>query len=234
MSSGSYEVTYNLPLDNPHVVLPRLPEPHEGEDEPALYVSRPSTALERTNSQYLSSAPAPPMKPALQSITTTHTNVFNMEEADFRIVDPDNFRTEILDKMMPRTQLKYSTIRGSARCVASYIWHSNRSPDCSQVPVPDGWAAPQKDRSCLLLFLVWPGPQEGPKIWTLTLGQQWDAIQVGDEFVLTEEGELQRTSKGLGQYVVNLSESTTTPNVVKLIKPASQKKNQNGNGTDQA
>lgn len=48
LDGGFYEISYDLPLENAHAVLPVLKGP-TGPGEPALLDSRPSTDSERTN-----------------------------------------------------------------------------------------------------------------------------------------------------------------------------------------
>lgn len=111
-----------------------------------------------------------------------------------------------------RFLIRYYTIRGMNECVASYIWDSTMAPDLSEGQGSLALNEACKDRSPVLLFMIWPQEQD-TQIWIYIPEVGWEVVKVGDGFV-NNAGRWRREKEGSGEYVLTLGE----PAHAKLIK----------------
>ncbi|KAJ7026468.1 hypothetical protein C8F04DRAFT_1190535 [Mycena alexandri] len=220
LDDGYFMVSYDLPLENPHAVLPVLQRPSNTNGEPAVLQSRASTIGEHAN-RHLSRSASPSADAMPMSIKTDATEFeesasvslkFELENAEFESIDVDEFRKQTLKKMIqlnvPNTlssaELRRAAIYKTSHVVVSYVWFSKMEPDILEIPAPSNWNATVDDRVAALLFLIWP-QEESSQIWLYcgSLGR-WESVQIGDEFIKDAAGW--KKVESTGEYVLQIKE----------------------------
>ncbi|KAF9019589.1 hypothetical protein BDZ89DRAFT_1139232 [Hymenopellis radicata] len=190
IDGGSFEVYYDLPLENAYAVLPILKRPSP---DPPLLEVRASTALERTDS--LNVIPANrhahhrlgPSKPSVDMVKLRVDPVRpSLDSISAALkAKPQHERVKVVSQHYT-TELRRVQIYGFKQNVVSYVYHSQTRPMVSSLNPPKEWRSVVKDREGALLFLIWQ-TAENTCVWLYdelvpSVACHWRVIEVGVAF----------------------------------------------------